>query len=223
MILNISYRFLIFAFVAALLFIIFPGIDLYFTSLFYEGGEFYLKDNLLAMLVYDYGPSVAGVFVLAVLLVYVYMLVKKKVDLFGIKKGCYLFLLLAMLVGPLITVNLIMKEVSGRARPRNVVQFGGERQFTPAFIISDQCSNNCSFVSGHASAGFYFVALSLIFKGRRRRIIFWSSVAAGGFIGLVRVVQGGHFFSDVVFSFVFVYLASLLLHYFMFKDEYPSA
>ncbi len=116
-------------------------------------------------------------------------------------------------------VNGVMKEFSGRARPRDVTEFGGSKNFTPAFAVANECGSNCSFVSGHASAGFYFVSLALIFEGRRRRVIFWSSVAAGGVIGLVRIMQGGHFLSDVVFSFVFVYLASLLLHHFMFMDK----
>ena len=124
-----------------------------------------------------------------------------------------------MLLGPLLVVNGIMKEFSGRARPRHVVEFAGDKKFTPAFFISDQCKKNCSFVSGHSSAGFYFVSLALLYAGKRRKIIFWSAVTAGGIIGAVRIIQGGHFLSDVIFSFVFVYLTSLLLHYGMFKNN----
>ena len=124
-----------------------------------------------------------------------------------------------MIIGPVLIVNGILKETSGRARPRHVTEFGGTKQFTPAFVFTDQCDKNCSFVCGHASAGFYFVSLALLFKGRKKKIIFWSAVTAGGIIGLIRIMMGGHFLSDVIFSFVFVYLSSLLLYFRMFNKE----
>lgn len=189
------------------------------SALFFKDGQFFARNYLLFDLVYKYAPSLTGIFFLAVISLYGYMQYKKRDKILGLKKKAYLYLILAMLLGPLLVVNGLMKEFSGRARPRHVVEFAGNKTFTPAFIISDQCKKNCSFVSGHASAGFYFVALSLLFTGNRRRIIFWSAVAAGGFIGLVRIIQGGHFLSDVIFSFVFVYLTSLLLHYGMFKND----
>ena len=188
------------------------------SGLFFSDGQFYLKRVLPFKLIYKYAPPLTGIFFIAVIAIYAYMQFKKLDEIMGLKKKAYLYLITAMLLGPLLVVNGLMKEFSGRARPRHVVEFSGDKTFTPAFVFTDQCKSNCSFVSGHASAGFYFVALSLLFTGKRRRIIFWSAFAGGGVIGLVRIIQGGHFLSDVIFSFVFVYLTSLLLHYGMFKN-----
>ena len=201
------------------MFILFPQLDLMTSALFFSDGRFYAKSYPLFKLIYKYAPSMTGIIVLAIIGIYAYMQFKKRDEILGLKKKAYLYLIMAMLLGPLLVVNGIMKEFSGRARPRHIVEFSGSKTFTPAFVISDQCKKNCSFVSGHASAGFYFVALALLYRGKRRRVIFWSAVAAGGIIGMVRIIQGGHFLSDVIFSFAFVYLTSLLLHYGMFRND----
>ena len=72
-------------------------------------------------------------------------------------------------LGPGLVVNGILKEHWGRARPRDVTQFGGDRRFTPALVIADQCERNCSFSAGHPSAGFALAALAYASISRRRR------------------------------------------------------
>ncbi|MDT8318596.1 MAG: phosphatase PAP2 family protein [bacterium] len=216
MILNISYKFIIFSTLAALIFFIYPQIDIHVSSLFFSDGIFQAKNNPLVRFIYNAVPIAAAIFFIAVIGSYVYMIAKKRTVLFGYNKKHYTYLILAMIIGPVLLVNGLLKETSGRARPRHVAEFGGTKQFTPAFVFTDQCDKNCSFVCGHASAGFYFVSLALLFSGRKKRIIFWSAVSAGGIIGLIRIMMGGHFLSDVIFSFVFVYLSSLLLYFYMF-------
>jgi lipid A 4'-phosphatase len=117
----------------------------------------------------------------------------------------FAYLLLVMLVGPGLLVNGIFKAEWGRARPHQVVEFGGDKTFTPAILPADQCAKNCSFVSGHASMGFYLIALAWVFRDRRW---LWAGVLLGAYVGLGRMAQGGHFLSDVVFSFWSVYLAA---------------
>jgi lipid A 4'-phosphatase len=109
------------------------------------------------------------------------------------------FLLVSLLLGPGILTNIVIKDHSfGRARPNDTVSFGGEAKFTRAFEYSGVCPNNCSFVSGHAAMGFYFIGLGWVF---RSALGFWLGVAIGGAVGLTRIMQGGHFLSDVVFAF----------------------
>ena len=42
-----------------------------------------------------------------------------------------------------------------------------------------------------------------------KKTILLSAIASGSMIGYVRMAQGGHFFSDVVFSFFATYLGIL--------------
>jgi lipid A 4'-phosphatase len=60
-------------------------------------------------------------------------------------------------------------------------------------------------VSGHASGAFFILTLSWIF-GYRRWL--WVGLLVGSIVGLGRILQGGHFLSDVVFSFWAVYFIS---------------
>lgn len=120
------------------------------------------------------------------------------------------FLILAFVIGPGLLIDATLKEHSGRARPWAVQEFGGEQRFTPALRISDQCTDNCSFPSGHAAAGFAVSAFGLVVRGRWRRRWFAAGIALGTASGAVRIMQGGHFLSDVVFSFYFTALGILV-------------
>lgn len=117
------------------------------------------------------------------------------------------FLLIALVVGPGLVVNYVFKENWGRARPREVLEFGGANQYTAPLTMSKECEGNCSFVSGHASGAFFIMSLSWVL---RRRRWFWLGLSLGSLVGVGRVLQGGHFVSDVVFAFWAVYFSSLL-------------
>ena len=119
-----------------------------------------------------------------------------------------IFLLLALILGPGLVVNGVLKEHVGRARPQQVEAFGGTQKYTPAFVISKQCETNCSFVSGHAAGAFFILSMSWVLQQQRW---LWLGLLLGGMTGAGRMLQGGHFFSDIVFAFWSVYFSSLLL------------
>lgn len=122
------------------------------------------------------------------------------------------FLVAAIVAGPGLVANLVLKDNMGRARPRDVVEFGGTKAFTPPLVVSRECARNCSFVSGEASSMFVvFFALTLLFP-LHRRVLLASGIAIGLFAGAVRIMQGAHFFSDVLFAGVFMALTASLLH-----------
>jgi lipid A 4'-phosphatase len=118
----------------------------------------------------------------------------------------WLFLALCLFVGPLVVTNIGLKDHWGRARPRDVIEFGGEKAFTPVFPPSNQCGHNCSFVSGEASSIYviFFAAAFLLRRHARKMIAL--GVIFGSFAGLTRIAQGGHFLSDVVFAGIFMAL-----------------
>lgn len=125
------------------------------------------------------------------------------------RKWIFSFLLCSLLLGPGVLVNIVLKDNSiGRARPVQIVDFGGKGQFTRAFEYSGQCQKNCSFVSGHAALGFFFIGLGWVLKSR---LAFIAGLLIGSFVGGVRIMQGGHFLSDVVLAFWAVYWVNWLL------------
>ncbi len=115
-----------------------------------------------------------------------------------------LFLILAVALGPGLLANTLLKDNWGRARPSHLVEFGGSRQFSPPLIPADQCPKNCAFVSGDAAGGFAFLAPALLAPLAWRRRAVQAALAAGALFGANRILQGGHFFSDVVFAGFFV-------------------
>ena len=195
----------------ALLFVLVPDIDLAFSGLFYEVGAGFTQNGapwervLYESIDWIVGAAVVGS--VGVLLVGAF-----RKGPFGRQGRVAALLLLVLALGPGLVVNGILKEYWGRARPRDVTEFGGERHFTPAFVISDQCERNCSFTAGHPSAGFALAALGYAYVSRRRR---WSVIAAatgfGLLVGLARVAAGGHFLSDVLFSGIIVIGLTILL------------
>ena len=125
----------------------------------------------------------------------------------GIGARGWAFLLIALIVGPGLMVNAVLKENWGRARPDDITAFGGGRTFTAALQPSDQCTHNCSFVAGDPSMGFYLQAFAYV-RRRRQRAWLAGGLAAGGLIGLFRIALGAHFLSDVIFSGVVVMLST---------------
>lgn len=113
---------------------------------------------------------------------------------------------LALLLGPGLAVSGI-KDLTQRARPFHVVGLGGDKAFTPALQIAQQCNENCAFVSGHTADGFFLVSLMLL---SRRRRAWWMAfgVVAGFAIGFARVSVGAHWLSDALWAWPVTMAAS---------------
>lgn len=109
------------------------------------------------------------------------------------------FIVLAGALGPGLLVNSGFKDNWQRARPYQVEPFGGTQQFTRAAVMTDQCDNNCSFVSGHVACGFFLASLMLV---QRRRQCMWGAigVTSGLVIGFARMADGAHWLSDVLWA-----------------------
>lgn len=189
------------------------NIDLTISRLFYQmDNGFYLMDDRFFRFLYDIIPIMALITSILLVIVNIYYLIKKKNNL----SKPFIYLLLALVIGPGLTVNLFFKEYIGRARPREIIEFSGDRAHSSAFLPSDQCKSNCSFPSGHAAMAFYYTSLAFIYNN----IYVWGlTLLFGCLVGIARIVQGGHFFSDVYFAALFV----ISINYFCYKRFYNAA
>lgn len=120
------------------------------------------------------------------------------------------FLIVAITLGPGVLVNSGFKDHWQRARPYQVEPFGGTQQFTRATVMTDQCHNNCSFVSGHVACGFFLATVMLI---DRRRKVAWAvaGISSGFIIGFARMADGAHWLSDVLWASPITLLCSWLV------------
>ncbi|MEI8393794.1 MAG: phosphatase PAP2 family protein [Rhodospirillaceae bacterium] len=200
--------------------IIFPGIDLFVSRQFFLP-EF--TDPALKFMLS--GTSVAeaehwiiryGSLALAAVLVgtFLYSAIRR-CRLGGVESRRLLFLVLALVIGPGLVTNLLLKETWSRARPSQIQEFGGPLKFSPALVMSNQCEHNCSFVSGDASIGFFLHSFAYVAR-RRQREIFFGGLATGLLIGLCRIAEGAHFLSDILYAGAFMVAASAAVHALMY-------
>lgn len=199
---------------SSLLLSAFPTIDIAISRVFFDNG-FHLKEqwwlgSIREGLIYFLWLSMTSVVGL-----YVFnRLSKRNLCKIDGKKVCYLFLVL--LLGAGLIVNVIFKDNFGRARPRDVEEFGGSKRFTPAFVVSYECNKNCSFSSGEAAGGFFSLALAMALS--RRRAIFFTGIGLGSLVSLSRIASGAHFFSDTIVSFFVMLIFTDVLHYYMLSS-----
>ena len=196
--------------VSALLFNAFPGVDISISRMFFYGG-FYLQRQWWTTFMHESIGYFLWLSLSAVVGLYIWNKLSKR-NLCGVdgKKVVYVFLVL--IVGAGLIVNVVLKDNFGRARPRDIAEFGGSQRYTPPFVISGECRKNCSFSSGEAAGGFFPLALVLALS--RRRALFASALTFGAVVSFCRIASGAHFLSDTVVSlFVMLIVADVLYYY----------
>ncbi len=114
-------------------------------------------------------------------------------------------------IGPGLLVNLIFKDNWGRPRPREVTELGGYAEFLQPWQPGKRGEGK-SFPCGHCAIAFY-LGLPFLFLRKRYPMIAWGllimSLVSGSLTGIARMMAGGHFLSDVVWSWGMVWLSGL--------------
>lgn len=126
-----------------------------------------------------------------------------------------IFIILIAITGPGLVTNLTLKENWGRPRPREVEGLGGHNAFEPVLTV-DRTSDGKSFPCGHATMGYLFMGGFFLLR-RYRRGVAWSFLV-GGFVGgtltgIARMLQGGHFFSDVIWAAAICWFVPMGFYY----------
>jgi lipid A 4'-phosphatase len=123
-----------------------------------------------------------------------------------------LFLIATLALGPGLLTNVILKDHWGRPRPIDVQQFGGDYRFTSWWDPRGGCPDNCSFIAGEPSGAFWTLAPAALAGPELQPLAYAAALAFGAGVGVLRIAAGAHFFSDVVFAGVFMYLLIWLIH-----------
>ena len=185
------------------------SIDIYISSLFYEGNQkFFIESfSLTSVIVRKVFLPLLIVYIFVCPIVSLYMPLKNIFFGFKFILKDIIFIFSSVLFNLIIIVNVLLKCFGGRARPNDILELGGGDNFSAWFQYSDACSTNCSFVSGDASVGFALIILYLITKNN---LFFWLSLLSGIILGTVRISEGGHFFSDILMSGLLIYFLSFI-------------
>ena len=137
-------------------------------------------------------------------------------------RNASMVLIFTMIIGPGVLVNLVLKDHTGRPRPREITEFGGAEKFV---CVCEKGATNegKSFPCGHCSMGFY-LAIPFLFLRKRKKILAYTVLAVGvGYgiiIGIARMMAGGHFASDVLWAGLIVWLVALF-GYSLFRAGKP--
>lgn len=199
----------------------FTDLDNRIISIFYSDNEgFFLKKYFFVRFIYGYGAIPGISLAVCGLVIAIVGFFSQQIGRIQ-KQG--LFLALVMIIGPGIIINGVFKPHWGRPRPIETVRFGGEKQFLPVWEKGIDKEDR-SFPSGHASVAFYLLTPFFVLQRSRHKkvAIFFLlfGLSYGLLMGLVRMAQGGHFPSDVLWSAGFVYFsAAILAHYMGFSDQ----
>jgi lipid A 4'-phosphatase len=195
---------------AAIVFTVFPGLDVLVHSLIWQDGGFVLDGDPFWSGFRQFLLDFTKLFYL-VCVVAVVLALRSNRRVLGLASDAWGYILICSLLGPGLLVNLILKAFIPRPRPREVADFGGSLDFVSIPGFSGACDSNCSFVSGEvASTVMMLAALAFVLPSRRPLIAFLV-LPAWLIVGAMRMGQGGHFLSDVLFSGLFMILLSAVI------------
>jgi lipid A 4'-phosphatase len=183
------------------------AIDTYVAGLFYNQQIhlFYGEMHQWVELIYSVVPYITVLIIVLSIVGILYGILNKNNSV----KKTSIIVILALIIGPGLFVNVLFKDYWGRARPYQVLR--DYQKYTPFYIPQIKHPKNNSFPSGHASIGFFLGVPFLALKRRKLGLII--SIGAGCIIGMVRILQGGHYVSDVILAFVISWLIAELIVY----------
>lgn len=201
--------------ILAMVFLIWPEIDLWFSGFFYSQSKGFwladlatinhLREAIWKLIILTFLVALGGV-----------IFTKLFRSTTPVLNKVWEVATLTYVLGPMLLTDVILKSHWGRARPSAVEDFGGSAQFTPPFVIADQCADNCSFVSGEGSGvTALLITVLLVVRNsapsRTKEIVtgIAFAVAAAGLS--LRVLMGRHFLSDTICAVLFVTMIALAL------------
>lgn len=201
-------------------FLAFPGIDIWFSNLFYHDG--FLAGQLRGFIAFrDFWRNMTAV-IIVVLVVVLLIKIAWPHRRSLLRPRDVAFVLSTLIVGPGIVTNLIFKDNWGRPRPFMVDIYGGHAPFVGAWQITHYCTRNCSFISGEGSSATWLVTLAVLLPRRSRAVGVTVLAAFGVAFALNRVVIGAHFLSDVVLA-GWITLLVMAIGYRVFYVNPPQA
>lgn len=204
---------------SSIVFVAFPLIDIKIAGLFYKEGDGFIGAGTVwaNFVSKTLRPALSSAAILGLLVTTIIAMT----NLTSVKQWRLplLYVWSSLIIGPGLIINEFLKSFIGRARPYKIIEFGGEAHFSKAYILSDQCHHNCSFVSGDVgfAAGLLSVALVLPppFRYAGIALVVILVIAAAYY----RMAVGKHFLSDVALAAMFSVITCLALHRFIFQKR----
>ncbi len=205
--------------VAATAVLHFTGWDLAWSAQFYTAGGAHqgwthTRDQPWAFF-YDYAEY--PVWVLAAFALFMCLgVVSGRVSRVYLRPS--LVIILTAALGPGLLVNGILKPNWGRPRPADLTIMGGDREYKRVWEPMGRGQGK-SFTCGHCAAA-YSVGSAVAFYPMHPVIsvvALTAGIAFGTAAGIGRLVQGGHFPTDILWSGVLILMLITALYYLVLR------
>ncbi len=184
--------------------------DLRLSALFYRDSQgWYLDNQPLWAWLREYGTIPGIVLTLAALTTWLAGFYVRRLKPW--RKPCLIVVLTSILAAGLL-VNAVLKQYWGRPRPVQSAEFGGKWEYRPIFPPATP-GRGSSFPCGHCTMGFVFLSMAA-FRRHSKALAYGGvafGVGLGGLLSAARVVQGGHFVSDTIWSLGIVSMVTTAL------------
>lgn len=192
------------------------NLDLRFSSQFFSAEKgWFLAETFPWNWLYEYG-EIPGILVSVLSFVFwTYSSTKQKLT---VLRPYLLICGMTPIIASALLVNVVLKDHTGRPRPREIVQFSGNWEYKPA-LQTGIPGRGHSFPCGHCSIAFTLIS-GVVFWRRSRKFALSSlslGLAYGMLMSIARIAQGGHFLSDALWSLGVVLLTLATLYYFVYK------
>ena len=194
-----------------------PQIDLGLAHRIHEaqGGGFGARREGSLIFLRDIGIRLPiGVFAMACLIWLIGLLRREERQ--TLSNRHMLFLAASFALGPGLLVNGVLKDLSHRPRPAQLVEFGGQDAFRPWYAFDGACKSNCSFASGEVAGAAWLLAPASLAPPPWRGIAIAAAGAVTIAVAGLRMAFGGHFLSDVIAA-ILVTLASIFVVHFLVR------
>jgi lipid A 4'-phosphatase len=188
---------------------LYPTIDTAVSSLAFNGDKFvFAKNASIKFLREVHKDFLRCILPLTLLLLALYAIWPRPLRTLAPHRA--LFVLASFGIGSLVVVHAL-KLLVGRARPHDILLFGGDKEFTPVWQMVDMCGASCSFPSGEAAAAAALLSFIVYFSPGNRWAFLAMVFPLAVFLSANRVLVGAHFFSDVVLAGLIVFFVTVTL------------
>ena len=190
--------------------------DLRFSAHFFtDEKQWFLAKSPPWIWLYEYGVIPGIFFSIISFLTWIFSHTKKKL---AILRPYLLICALTPIIASALLVNVVLKDHTGRPRPREIKQFSGNWEYLPALQIGIPGRGH-SFPCGHCSIAFTLTSGIVFWRLSRKFAILSLSLGLiyGILMSLARIVQGGHFITDAMWSLGVVWLTLTTLYYFVYQ------
>ena len=190
--------------------------DRRFSAQFYSlDQDWFLAEKIPWNWFYDFG-AIPGILI-SIISFFLWAYYRTNIK-FAVLRPYFLICCFTPIVASLFLVNVILKDHSGRPRPREILQFNGNWEYKPVLKVGVPGKGH-SFPCGHCSIAFTLTSGIIFFRHSRKFAIlsFSLGLSYGILMSIARIFQGGHFLSDTIWSLGAVWATLIAFYYFIFQ------